>query len=111
MINYIKYAFMASLLALGVAGISYVILNERQKSDSKLQNQSLSIQKQAFQQDLTQQREVIAIIEQHQQKRKQKANKLNFITQHQLNDKTIIQLQNMKNCELQHFTNLETLCQ
>ena len=113
--NYIKYAFITGLLAIGITGVSYIISNERDKSKLQLQNKSLDIQKQAFEQDLSQQQHIIIKTEEHKQKHKQKrqqiANKVHSIKSYSINNKTIIELQKIKNCELQNINNLEVLCQ
>ena len=109
--NYIKYAFITGLLAIGITGVSYIISNERNKSKLQLQNKSLDIQKQAFEQDLSQQQHIIIKTEKHKQKRQQIANKVHSIKSYSINNKTIIELQKIKNCELQNINNLEILCQ
>lgn len=109
--NYIKYTFITGVLAIGIVGVSYIISNERDKSKVQLQNQSLDIQKQAFEQDLNQQQHIIIKTEEHKQKRQQIANKVYSIKSYSINNKTIIELQKIKNCELQNINNLEVLCQ
>lgn len=109
--NYIKYAFITGLLAIGIVGVSYIISNERDKSKLQLQNQSFDIQKQAFEQALSQQQHIIIKTEEYKQKHKQIANKVHSIKSYSINHKTIIELQKIKNCELQNINNLEVLCQ
>lgn len=112
--TYIKYAFLAAGIALGVATITYVISNERTKTKLEMKNQTLEISNQTTTKDLSIQKEITKTysnrVNQNPIIRKKVDNV--SVDMKQLQQAADIQeLDRVRSCELMNINNLEVVCQ
>lgn len=111
--TYIKYAFLAIGIALGVAGVSYIISNEREKANLKMENQTLDISKQTAEQDLSTQKEITKTYSKRIVENKVIKNKVAsiHIDEKQLTQsQNIVDLDRIRSCELVNINNLDVIC-
>ena len=109
--TYIKYAFLATTMALGIAGVSYIISNEREKASLKMENQTLDISKQAAELDLSTQKEITKAYNKRVNKEieiKQKVNSLEF--EGIKTGSTVQDLDRIRSCALANINNLDVIC-
>jgi hypothetical protein len=109
--TYIKYAFFAVAIALGVAGVSYIISNEREKANLKMENQTLDISKQSAEQDLSTQKQITKTYSKRVNKEIEIKQKVNSVELPQIKtDSTIQDLDRIRSCELANINNLDVIC-
>lgn len=111
--TYIKYAFLAVGIALGIATITYVISNERTKTKLEMKNQTLEISNQTIEKDLSIQKEITKTysnrVGQNLVIRKKVENI--SVDKKQLEQlKNIQELDHIRSCELKNINNLDVIC-
>ena len=111
--TYIKYAFLAAGMALGVATITYVISNERTKAKLEMKNQTLEITNQAMNKDFSIQKQITKTyfnrVNQTLVIRKKVDNA--SVDKKQLEQsKNIQELDRIRSCELTNINNLDVIC-
>lgn len=110
MLNYIKYFFILFCIIALLSCFNYIIQNERQKANLKLQNQTLDISKQTLEKDFERQKDITKHYATQVSNEKIINNTISKIKIN-VNNQSISELNKILNCELENFNNIEIVCQ
>ena len=111
--TYIKYAFLALGIALGVATITYIISNERTKAKLEMKNQTLEISNQTTEKDLSIQREITKTYSNRVNQNlviRKKVDNISVDKKQLEQTKNIQELDCIRSCELMNINNLDVIC-